>query len=125
MTMPDRSRATGPALEKWYQFLCWLTPTVEKFPRAQKFTLGDRIQNGALDVLERLIEATYSRQARPFLVQANLGLEKLRFLLRLAHDLRLIDPRRHEFAARAVDETGRLVGGWIKAMAGPHAETAR
>jgi hypothetical protein len=29
----DRSRQTGPALEKTYQFLNWLVPTVEKFPR--------------------------------------------------------------------------------------------
>lgn len=124
MTERDRSRTTGPALEKWYQFLRWLVPTVEKFPRAQKFTLGDRIQSGALDVLERLIEATYSRQAMPILGQANLGLEKLRFLFRLASDLHLLDLRRYEFAARAIDEVGRLVGGWLKAKAGQHAEAA-
>ncbi len=114
MTEPNRARTTGPALEKWYQFLCWLTPTVEKFPKTQKFVLGDRIQNGALDVLERLIEATYSRQAAPLLAAANLGLEKLRFLFRLATELKLLDLRRYEFAARAIDEVGRLVGGWLK-----------
>ena len=48
----------GPALETMYQFLLWLVPAVEKFPRRQKFLLGDRIQTTALDVLERLIEAT-------------------------------------------------------------------
>lgn len=120
MAEHDRSRATGPALEKWYQFLRWLVPTVDKFPRAQKFTLGDRIQSSALEVLERLIEATYSRQALPLLAAANLGLEKLRFLFRLASDLRLLDLRRYEFAARAID-VGRLVGGWMKAKAGNHA----
>ena len=56
------NRQGGPALEAMYQFLLWLIPAVEKFPRAQKFLLGDRIQNTALDVLERLIEATYTRQ---------------------------------------------------------------
>lgn len=116
MTEPDRSRTTGTALEKWYQFLRWLIPTVEKFPKSQKFTLGDRIQSGALDVLERLIEATYSRQAVPILMAANLGLEKLRLLFRLANDLYLLDLRRYEFAARAIDEVGRMVGGWIKAQ---------
>lgn len=126
----DRSRTTGPALEKWYQFLRWLTPALEKFPRSHKFTLGERIYHGALDVLDRLIEATYSRQAAPMLLQANMGLEKLRFLFRLALDLQLLDPRRHEFAARAVDEVGRLVGGWLKAKSasvptgGPDAQAA-
>ena len=43
-----------------YRFVLWLVPTVEKFPRRQKFLLGDRLQATALDVLERLVEATYT-----------------------------------------------------------------
>ena len=27
-----------------YGFVLWLAPTVEKFPRRQKFLLGDRLQ---------------------------------------------------------------------------------
>ena len=52
------------------------------FPRSQKFLLGDRIQGLALDVLEALIEATYTRQRDRLLTRANLGIEKLRFLFR-------------------------------------------
>ncbi len=92
----------GPALEAMYQFLLWLVPTVEKFPRSQKFLLGDRIQTLATDVLERLIEATYTRARRPILQAANLGIEKLRFLFRMAMDLRYLDKRRYEFAERSV-----------------------
>ena len=110
----DRSRETGPALESHFRFLVWLVPTVKRFPRRQKFLLGDRIQTSALDVLERLIEATYTRRRENALAGANLGIEKLRFLCRLARDLRYLDPRRYEHAARSLDETGRLVGGWQK-----------
>lgn len=113
--VPNRARTTGPALEKWYQFVRWLLPAVEKLPRSHKFTLGERLVAGALNVLDGLIEATYSKNATPALLQVNLALEKLRFLLRLTADLQLMDLRKHEFAARAVDEVGRLVGGWIKA----------
>jgi hypothetical protein len=52
------ARATGPALEAMYQFMLWLVPTLEKFPRSQKFLLGDRLQNQAHAVLECLIAAT-------------------------------------------------------------------
>ena len=110
----DRSRETGPALESHFRFIIWLVPTVERFPRSQKFLLGDRIQTSALDVLERLIEATYTRRRGSALAGANLGIEKLRFLCRLARDLRFLDHRRYEHAARSLDETGRLVGGWQK-----------
>ena len=95
--------------------MLWLVPALERFPRSQKFLLGDRIQGTALDVLELLIEATYTRQRSDHLARANLGIEKLRFLLRLAHDLRYLDRRRYEHAARSLDATGRKVGAWSKA----------
>ena len=72
--------------------------------------LGDRIQTNAIDILESLIEATYSRSRDRQLGQANLGLEKLRFLFRLAKDLHNIDDRRYEHAARSIDELGKVGG---------------
>ncbi len=113
--MADSSKRTGVALEAHYQFLLWLLPTVEKFPRSHKFTIGDRIESIALSVLEALIEATYTRDRAEALRRGNLGIEKLRFLIELAADLRLLDRKRYEHAARALDETGRLIGGWTKA----------
>src|SRR3984893_16564313 len=75
-------REVGPALEKAYQFLLWLIPTVDKFPRRQKFLLGDRIESTALDVLEGLVEATYTRNRGRILDSVNLKLDKLRLLFR-------------------------------------------
>ncbi len=83
-----------------YQFMLWLVPTVEKFPRSQKFLIGDRIQSTALSVLESLVDATYTRGRDRLLTQADLGVEKLRFLFRLSKDLKLLDLRRYEHAAR-------------------------
>ena len=111
----DGARTTGAALEAHYRFVLWLVPAVERFPRSQKFLLGDRIQAAALDVLERLIEATYTKQRERQLAGANLGLEKLRLLCRLARDLRCLDHRRYEHAARSLNETGRRVGAWRRA----------
>ena len=70
-----------------------------------------------------VIEATYTRDHLQHLRQANLGIEKLRFLPRLACDLSLLDRRRYEHGARALDETGRLIGGWMKAHSTFRSET--
>lgn len=104
-----------------HQFLLWLVPTIDKFPRAQKFVLGDRIENAALDVLDSLITATFSRNRDAALASANLGLDRLRCFLRLSFELRLIDMKRYEHGARGIDDVGRMVGGWAKAH---HARTA-
>ena len=110
----DHAHATGPALDAHYRFILWLVPVVTGFPRSQKFVLGDRMQQVAMDVLEALIEATYTRRRVSALSRANLGVEKLRFFVRLARDLRCLDLRRYEYAARRLDETGRRIGAWTK-----------
>ena len=103
----DKARETGAALEAHYRFLLWLIPALSRFPRDQKFLLGDRIQATALDVLERLIEATYSKRREEPLTRVNLGLEKLRYFCRLAHGLRYLDRRRYGAAGRAMSVRGR------------------
>src|ERR1019366_9699538 len=115
------ARRTGPALEAMYQLLVWLIPTIDNFPRAQKFVLGDRIETVALDVLDHLITATFTKSRESALAGANLGLDRLRFLLRLSQDLRLLGMERYEHAARGIDDIGRMIGGWKKAH---HAQTA-
>ena len=112
------SRQVRPALERAYQFLAWLIPTLDRFPRRQKFVLGDRIESTALDVLEGLVEASYTRNRGRVLEAVNLKLDKLRFLFRLSTELQLLDQRRYEHASRCIDEIGRLVGGWIRAHRG-------
>ena len=117
---PDEGgRRTGPALEAMYQLAKWLIPALDRFPRRQKFLLGDRIQTTALDALERLVEATFTRDRARLLDRTNVDLDKLRLLLRLSKDLGCLDARRYEHAARRIDEVGRLVGGWRRAHHGP------
>ena len=85
------------------------------FPAVRSSCSATAIQATALDMLERLIEATYSRRRGGHLAAANLGLEKNRFLFRPVRDLRVVDPGRDEHAVRSIDETGHRVGAWTKA----------
>ncbi len=61
------------------------------------------------------IRSSYTRRRDAHLARANLGVEKLRFFFRLARDLRCLDTRRYEHAARCLDDTGRRIGAWRKA----------
>ncbi len=104
------------ALTSWTEFLEWLLPTTEKFPKKVRFTLTNRIDNTALDVVETLIEAQYTRQPAPLIKKANLTLTKLRVLLRIAHKLAFLPNRQYEHASRIIDEVGRMLGAWKKAV---------
>ncbi len=103
-----------PIFLRWMEFLAWLLPTTEKFPHKVRFTFANRIDNLALDVVEDLVEARYSREKRHSLARANLRLEKLRVLLRLCHQLHHLPHAQHEHAMRTIAEVGKMLGGWQK-----------
>ena len=96
------------AITKLYDYLLWMIPKLEKFPRSQKFVLADRIESLTLDILDLLIEAAYSRKKDDLLRRANLQLEKLRYLVRLAKDFKLINIKSYEHSARLMDGIGTL-----------------
>lgn len=66
-------------LTRVYDLLLYLIPQISKFLRAQKYLLGDRLEMTILDVLELLVEASYSRDKLALLRQANVKLEKARY----------------------------------------------
>lgn len=103
-------------IAKAYDLLKFSIPPINRLPRNYKFTFGDRVQNQLADLLELLIEAYYSPQAKKkiLLFQANIKLEKLRYYFRLGYDLGLYSSTHYqEFAAR-LQEIGRMLGGWLK-----------
>ena len=81
--MMRSARAELPLIQKTYDLILWMGQKIGKFPRDQKFLLGDRVQNGLLDFLGLLVEAEYSKLKTRFLEAASVLLEKLRLMLRL------------------------------------------
>ena len=69
-----------PVVHQMYDLIKWLMPQIAKLPRSHKFTLGDRITNLALDTLDLLIQAVYTRRRLELLQRANLNLERLRYM---------------------------------------------
>lgn len=102
-----------PLFAHWMDWVRWLLPTIEKFPKRMRFTLTQRIDNLALDIAEELVEAHYSWRKRERLRLINRKLERLRIRLRRSHDLQVLPHRQYEFAMRSLDEAGRMVGGWL------------
>ena len=98
-----------PAVSKMYDLIKWLLPQIAKLPRSHKFTLGDRITNLALDTLELLIQAVYTRNKRNLLSEANLNLEKMRYMIRICYDLDLLGLRKYEYVSKEINEVGKQI----------------
>lgn len=102
-------------VQKNYEFSIWLIQKVERFPRAHRFSVGDRLVARSLDLREALLEAAYSSAKGPALERAGRHINLLRHLIRMAKDLGLmgVDPYGH--ASERLEEIGRMAGGWRKA----------
>jgi hypothetical protein len=111
--MTDRkSQQELIVITKTYDLILWSCNHTGKFPRNHRFVLGERIEHNLYDLLEMLIRAKYTRPRQELLEQANLVLEILCFQMRLAKDLQCLKVDSYGLGARAIDEIGRLVGGW-------------
>jgi hypothetical protein len=111
-------------ITKTYDLILWSCRHTGRFPRNHRFVLGERIERTLHGLLETLIRARYNSARQPLLEEPNLALEILRFQMRLAKDLQCLKTGSYAFAATAIDDIGRLVGGWLKTGARPRNATA-
>jgi hypothetical protein len=124
------ARQAGPdllALSKWEETAGWLIEHTAKWPKSVRFSLVQKVDNHALDVLEMLVVARYEPGLRRKILRGiNLRLERLRFLLRVARARSVMPANGFETAMRGIDELGRMVHGLrvavgVRAAAEPEA----
>jgi len=99
-----------------FDLLEWLLPKSERFPRAYRSTVTQRLMDAALDLQEALVAAE-SRGGRlrvSALRDADAALGRLRIYLRLAHRWHWLSDGQYEHTGRMVAEIGRLLGGWLR-----------
>lgn len=99
-----------------YDFVTWMLPLAEKFPKSQRFVVTQRLQNAVLNFQELLIEANSLRGAKRSekLRLADAELRKTRLYLRLCERWKWMTPGQYKHASVMVAEIGRLLGGWMK-----------
>jgi hypothetical protein len=118
--LPNRVSGGAPpespiVLVKWYDYAKWVLERVESFPKNQKYVLGQRLSQQVMEVLELLVEASYSREKRDLLATANRKMEVVRWTVRMGKDRNLLSASQFTHSARCLNECGKMVGGWWKA----------
>ena len=109
---------TSPLFARTFDFISWLLPRTQSFPRSQRFTITKRLQDAALDFQELIVDAEAARGTarRDLLRQADAALGKVRLYLRLCREWEWLTPGQYQHAAQMVAELGRLLGGWLKTI---------
>jgi four helix bundle protein len=107
-----------PIIQKVYDFYRELYLAVEKMPKKDKYTLGEKAQRSTMDLIELLLEAGYQEKFKkgPTLDQAAVKLDLIKLIVRLAQDLKAMPTNKYLFLEEKLQEIGRMLGGWIKSL---------
>jgi hypothetical protein len=84
-------KSRPPIYTKYYDLLGWVLDRVAKFPKHTRFGLVQKIEGIALLNLDLLIEALYRKDRHVLYEPLNIGLEKLRRLIKCRPTLELTD----------------------------------
>lgn len=99
---------------KVWEYLFWLRPTVERFTKIHRYSLGIELRTSAIRLLRLVIGANYAETKEPLIREAIIEYEIQRVFLRLAFEDKLLSKRQFEFGSMKLDEISRLLHGWAK-----------
>lgn len=108
--------AEMPIFTRSFDFLAWLLPVSNHFPRAHRHSFTRRMLDAAFDLREQLEVANLRRgeARRASLAAADEALAKVRCYLRLAERWGWLSAGQYHHVAALTTEIGRLLGGWQK-----------
>ena len=102
--------------QKTYILIREIYKDCNNFPKSQRFVLGQRIENTAVNIVEHIVAANTAGDKASYLAELSLEIEKLRIFLRLSKDLSFLSFKRYELLSARLDEIGRMLGGWAKSV---------
>jgi hypothetical protein len=101
--------------QELYEAVCKIT---ERLPALKQQTIGRRLEDGILQLLELLIMAKHAPTAHkgPYLIKASARAETVQFQLRILLTQKLANETTlHQLQAK-LREIGRMLGGWRKSV---------
>jgi len=107
-----------PIFTKLYDFYKNLSQILVFFPKAKRYTLGQRLDNLTLEIFESSIGAGISPRDQKLLhlEKAIISLDLLKILLRLAKDIQCLNNKRYIQLQESLQEIGRMLGGWKRSI---------
>jgi hypothetical protein len=82
--------------QKTYDFLLWVKPTVQRFQKMHKYSLGLQLETETLELLKCIIRANLSRNKKNEIIEeALVRHETVMVLIRLSKDFKSINIKQY------------------------------
>ncbi|MFZ2149675.1 MAG: four helix bundle protein [Minisyncoccia bacterium] len=87
-----------------------------KFPKHERYTLGEKTERTILDTIELFVFANQvsKYEKEKVLAQANSKIELLKILFRISLNCKILESREYLDIEDKLQETGKMTQGWIK-----------
>jgi hypothetical protein len=94
---------------------------VPHIPKSSRYTIGARIENKFLDLLECSYIAYFASKENKLekISECILILDTLKFLVSVTWEAKIISHKQFEEIALKLDEAGKMFGGWKKNLSNP------
>lgn len=103
-----------PIFTKLYEFYNQLTLAVNSFPKTKRYTLGQKLDNIALEIFELLLSIPTSTNKTIVLQEISIKVDLLKVLLRSAKDTQSLTDKKYLELQTILQEIGKMLGGWIR-----------
>ena len=105
-----------PVIKKLYELYEITHSVIMKFPKHEKYSLGEKLECVILDSLELIIFGNYQPKnfKEGYILKANAKIEILKILFRLAFSIKALDDPSYLKAQQTLQEIGKMLGGWLK-----------
>lgn len=91
---------------------------LKTFPKQERYSLGKRIEETTLEILEFLLSASFAQKFRKseILRKASDKNDLLKYLMRIAYEIKCLNVKKYIALEEKVVEIGKMIGGWIKSI---------
>jgi len=97
---------------------------IKHFPREYKYTLGEKIQKEAIDLILSIYKANHKERRESAIQEMLEHIQLLGLFLRISHDLKLISMEHYAQVVEMIDDVSRQSQGWLNSINGKTPELA-
>lgn len=108
-----------PIVHNLYETYALLHQVVLKFPKAQRYSLGEQCNSYLLDTMEAILvsaASSHKETKASYMHQASVKLDVFKILIRLAKDCDCLSNNHYLQITGKTHQIGKMLGGWIKSV---------
>lgn len=102
--------------QKVYDMIFYGNKCLIQYPKSERYALATEIKKSMYNLLELIIVANKKYYKKTTLQEIDVTLDVLRTMIRLSMDLQYLPIRKYEIWSKMLNEIGKMLGGWMKAM---------